>query len=145
MLKEEILELIEETAKNLGYTVYQSSVYLKGENTKIIVKIDSLKGISHNDCEMFSKELSAELTEKQLLPNFFLEISSPGVKRKISSPEEFERFIKAPVKIIYLEGEEKKVLKGEILSSSSNGVLVSSEGKEITIDFKDIVESNLDY
>ncbi len=145
MLKDEISELIEMTAKDLGYAVYQSSVYLKGENTKIIVKIDSLEGISHNDCERFSKELSARLDEKQLLPDFFLETSSPGLNRKICSPEDYGRFIKAPIKIQYFENGEKKVIKGKLLSSGASGILVNSEGKEITIDFKDIAESNLDY
>ena len=40
MLKEEILKLINLAAENLGYTIYEASLYLKGPNTKITVKMN---------------------------------------------------------------------------------------------------------
>jgi ribosome maturation factor RimP len=48
-LKERLERLVRDVAERLGYLVYESSFLLKGENTKIYVKIDSVNGVTHLD------------------------------------------------------------------------------------------------
>lgn len=145
MSRERISQLIEETAARLGYIVYESGVLLKGENSMISIKIDSLSGISHLDCERFSKELSARLDDADILPNYFLEVSSPGLKRLLRSGEEFGRFPGAPVKVVYDEGRDRRVVKGTIKSAGENAVTVSTESGEVTVSYGAIINANLDY
>lgn len=145
MSKERISRLIEETAARLGYMVYESGVLVKGMNSVITVKIDSLAGISHLDCEKFSKELSGRLDDVDVLPNYSLEVSSPGLKRLLRNGGEFARFPGAPVKVVYDEGPDRKVAKGTIKSVSDGAVTVSSETGEITITYGAIINANLDY
>ena len=128
-VKDEIQKLIAETAERLGYQVYESGILMKGENSKIAVKLDSRDGISHSDCERFSKELSAGIDVRDLLPNYSLEISSPGLNRAVRGRNDFIRFAGSPVKIVYREGDDRKVVKGVIgalsdASSLSSAVLL---------------------
>ncbi len=145
MSRERISQLIDETAARLGYMVYESGVLLKGENSMISVKIDSLAGISHHDCERFSKELSARLDDEDILPNYSLEVSSPGLKRLLRNGDEFGRFPGAPVKVIYDEGPERRVAKGTIKSVTGAAVTVSTESGDVTIAYGAIINANLDY
>jgi ribosome maturation factor RimP len=143
--KEEIERLINEAAESLGFVIYESSMLLKGENTKISVKIDNLGVVSHRDCEDYSKELSRIIDESGALPNFTLEVSSPGFKRKLRNMDEFRRFIDSPVKIVYNENEEGRVVKGMIKDVKEELVELECEGKVVSISFNSIAKANLDY
>jgi ribosome maturation factor RimP len=144
-LKEAILRLIDETAGRLGYQVYEAGVLLKGVNSKIVVKIDCQAGIAHQDCERFSKELSAALEDTELLPNYSLEVSSPGLDRALRTADEFIRFAGSPVKVVYQDGSERRVVKGTIGEGDGRTVTVSGEQGEVTIPYDAIVNANLDY
>lgn len=144
-LKEAIHKIIGDTAERLGYQLYEAGVLLKGANTKIVVKIDCRAGVMHLDCERFSKELSAALDEASLLPNYSLEISSPGLDRAVSTADDFSRFAGSPVKVVYQDGEDRKFVKGVIGTASGDAVTVSGEQGDVTIRYDAIVSANLDY
>ena len=58
-------------------------------------------GISHSDCERVSQQLSVMLDVEDLVPgpSYTLEVSSPGVERKLTKPRDFERFVGKKVKV----------------------------------------------
>jgi len=144
-LKEAIHKVIGETAERLGYLVYEAGVLLKGESSKIAVKIDSRAGISHIDCERFSKELSVAIDDAGLLPNYSLEVSSPGLDRAVSTSDDFSRFAGSPVKVVYRDGDDRKVVKSVIVTALGDAVTVSGERGDVTIRYDAIVSANLDY
>jgi ribosome maturation factor RimP len=52
-------------------------------------------GISHRDCEAVSQQLSVILDVEELIPGdarYTLEVSSPGLDRKLTKPAEYQRF-----------------------------------------------------
>jgi len=142
---EEIEHLIEQAAKESGYLVYSSSVHLRGENSRIIVKIDSLEGISHSDCDHFSKALDEKLISAALLPNFILEISSPGLDRELRSVDEYMRFVKSPVKVKHQSEKGVIVTMGILESLDEDSLTLKFEKKQVTIAFDEIEMVNLDY
>lgn len=140
-------ELIDRAAEKCGFTVYEKSIRLKGENSKISVKIDSPAGISHENCRTYSKELSDLLDEDGSLPNYMLEISSPGLNRKLVTAEEFKRFIGAPVKVVYECDNRGRAVKGPLVSADAEGIVVdvTEEKRKVEIPFGAIKGANLDY
>src|ERR1700683_4876424 len=50
--------------------------------------------ISHQDCQRVSEQLSVILDVEDLVPgaNYVLEVSSPGLDRKLVQPEDYRRF-----------------------------------------------------
>ena len=145
MLKEEIEQIINKTAETLGYEIYESTIYLHGKNSKITVKIDSLKGIAHQDCERFSREFSADLDAAAILPDYILEVSSPGLDRKVRNLEEFKRFTGSPVKFTFAENEKRETLKGKIKSVDSGAIIIETEKGEKSYDFQKIIKASLDF
>ena len=144
-IQEKITKTIMEIAADLDYMIYESSVYLKGERSQVIVKIDRLEGISHSDCEIFSKALNNRLDEEDLLPNYSIEISSPGLSRKIRSVEEFERFLGSPVKVIFEVEGKRSIFKGLINNVIDTIIELKSDDDEIRINYEDVIKANLEY
>ena len=144
-VKDRIINTVLETAGELGYMVYEASVLIRGENSRVIVKIDHLRGISLQDCEIFSRGLARRLDSMEVLPNYSLEVSSPGLDRKIRNIEEYRRFSGAPVKIVYLDNGMKKAIRGTIGAVQPGSVEIISEEGDRTIGFSDIVSANLSY
>ncbi len=58
------------------------------------VPVAQLSGITHGDCERFSRDFGTALDIEDLVggAEYLLEASSPGLDRKLSRPEEFRRF-----------------------------------------------------
>ena len=105
------------------------------------VYIDKPSGITHTDCESVSHQLSAVLDVEDLVPSSYtLEVSSPGLDRKLSKPADFRRFEghKAKVRVRgALEGN--RTVTGRIQGSSQEGVsLHTANGEELEIPFADI-------
>jgi ribosome maturation factor RimP len=65
------------------------------------LSVDQLSGITHEDCVAFSRDFGVLLDVEDLIPGaeYTLEASSPGLDRKLSKPEEFQRFMGSLVKI----------------------------------------------
>jgi ribosome maturation factor RimP len=65
------------------------------------LSIEQLSGVTHEDCAEFSRDFSVLLDVEDLVPGaeYTLEASSPGLDRKLSKPEDFERFKGCLVKI----------------------------------------------
>ncbi len=57
------------------------------------IYIDKPEGVTHGDCETVSRQLSTMLDVEDFFPySYKLEVSSPGLDRKLSKPADFERF-----------------------------------------------------
>jgi ribosome maturation factor RimP len=58
------------------------------------VPVAQLSGITHGDCERFSRDFGTALDVEDLVPGaeYMLEASSPGLDRKLNGAEDFERF-----------------------------------------------------
>lgn len=143
--KKEYVDILLEAAKNCGFSIYDKSIRLKGENSRITVKIDSPAGISHADCEAYSRELSRLLDEHGGLPNYALEVSSPGADRSLYTPEDYIRFTGNPVKIVY-DDNGSKCIKGKILAADTVTVRVhiTEEKRETVIPYEKIKRANID-
>ena len=65
------------------------------------VPIEQLSGVTHEDCSAFAQDFGTVLDVEDLVPGaeYTLEVSSPGLERKLRRPEEFERFTGSLVKV----------------------------------------------
>ncbi|NYF79369.1 ribosome maturation factor RimP [Granulicella arctica] len=65
------------------------------------VPVERLSGVTHEDCEVFARDFGTVLDVEDLIPGaeYTLEVSSPGLERKLSKPEHFARFQGSLVKL----------------------------------------------
>ena len=93
MTRDELGELLEPTIERLGYELSDLEVKLGGGSGVVRVFIDHPDGIGLDDCEKVSLAVSALLDVEDPVPgNYDLEVSSPGLNRKLTKVEHFQRF-----------------------------------------------------
>jgi ribosome maturation factor RimP len=65
------------------------------------LSLEQFSGITHEDCAAFSRDFGVLLDVEDLVPGaeYTLEASSPGLDRKLTRPEDFERFLGSLVKV----------------------------------------------
>jgi ribosome maturation factor RimP len=65
------------------------------------VPVERLSGVTHEDCAVFAQDFGTVLDVEDLIPGaeYTLEVSSPGLERKLFRPEDFIRFQGSLVKL----------------------------------------------
>lgn len=130
MTGDELASMLEPTIERLGYELADLEVRLGGKSGLIRVFIDKPEGIGLGDCEKVSRAVSALLDVEDPVPgNFDLEVSSPGLDRKLTKVKHFQRFMGETVKVktrFPLEGRRR--FRGKLLSADDEKIVVEVDG-----------------
>lgn len=88
-----IREMAERVATSEGLALVDVELKGAGSNQVLRVFIDKGDGVTHADCQLVSEQLSALLDVEDPIPgHYVLEVSSPGLDRKLTKPREFNHF-----------------------------------------------------
>ncbi len=122
---------------------------------------DPLSGVTHGDCANFSREFGTILDVEDAVPeSYTLEVSSPGLDRKLTKAADFERFTGSRVKLTtrqpvnnnrHFEGRLESFVDGRLtldLSVASHKSrrkmgAAAGEGKKIELEFANVEKANL--
>lgn len=97
--REQLTGMLEPLVERLGYELTDLELH-PGGNALLRLFIDSPAGIALEDCEKVSRQVSALLDVEDPLPyEYTLEVSSPGLDRRLVKPAHFERFAGERVKV----------------------------------------------
>ena len=97
--REQLIEMLETTVERLGFELADLELQ-DGTHGLLRLFIDSEAGISLEDCEAVSQQVSALLdVEDPISGDYSLEVSSPGLNRRLVKAEHFERFAGENVKV----------------------------------------------
>jgi ribosome maturation factor RimP len=104
-LVERITELCERAAAGTEIEIAEIQLRGGGKARLLRVYIDKPAGVTHGDCELISERLGKLLDDESIMPeeSYTLEVSSPGVERKLSKPRDFERVVGRKVRIALRE------------------------------------------
>ncbi|WP_437323812.1 ribosome maturation factor RimP [Sorangium sp. So ce381] len=108
--------------------------------------VDAGGGVTLEDCADVSRDVSSVLDVEDLIPNHYnLEVSSPGLDRRLRTAAEFARFLgrTAKVKLSRPAPDGQRLLRGELLEAPEGQVAVLVDGKRIAVPFADVVEARL--
>jgi ribosome maturation factor RimP len=150
---EKIREAAERVAGSLGLEVFDVEWKI-GKQRLLRVYIDRLPGpqnpdglgVTHKDCERVSEQLSVILDVEDLVPGpaYVLEISSPGLDRKLIKPADYERFAGRLAKIWLNEPIEKQAyLEGRLAGYADGVVKVTVRDRELDVPYAGIKKANL--
>jgi ribosome maturation factor RimP len=150
---DKIREAAERVARSEGLEVFDVEWKI-GKQRLLRVYIDRLPGpqnpeglgISHNDCQRVSEQLSVILDVEDLVPGpgYVLEVSSPGLDRKLLKPADYERFAGRLAQIWVNEPvENQKYLEGRLGGYSEGTVKLNVKDREIAVPFAGIRKANL--
>src|SRR5579872_528427 len=103
--KERVLRVfLEKNAEGREQLKAQIAAGVEGLPERLVevkLTVEQLSGVTHEDCEAFSRDFGVLLDVEDLVPGgeYTLEASSPGLDRKLTKPEEFQRFAGGLVKV----------------------------------------------
>jgi ribosome maturation factor RimP len=144
MTRDELAKLLEPVVERLGYELVDLEVRLGG-NGLVRLYIDQSDGVDLEDCENVSRAVSALLDVEDPLPgNYNLEISSPGLDRKLTKVEHFQRFKGETVKVqtrFPIEGRRR--FRGTLVSSDDENIVVEVDGESHSLPLKTIDTARL--
>ena len=103
------------------------------------LKVEQLSGVTHEDCAAFSRDFGVLLDVEDLVPGaeYTLEASSPGLDRKLTRPEDFQRFAGSLVKVQTFEPvRNNRHWQGRLMASSGRC------GETITLDLNAVKQNS---
>jgi ribosome maturation factor RimP len=145
-----IKEIAEGVAASLGVEIVEVEFLGGGGSRLLRIYVDKPGGVTHGDCELVSEQVGNILDAEDVIPGeagYTLEVSSPGVERKLTKPRDYERFAGQKAKVVLIEAiSNQKHWEGTIKSLNGNVVtLEPSEGKFVEIPLDKIRKANLKF
>jgi ribosome maturation factor RimP len=93
--------IAERVAASLGLEIFDLELRGGGKSRMLRIVIDKPAGVTHEDCANLSREVGTIVDVEDAVPggSYVLEVSSPGLDRKLFRPADFERFQGSRVKL----------------------------------------------
>jgi ribosome maturation factor RimP len=163
--KEEIVAKIEEIADRVaepeGIEIVEVQLLGAGRGRLLRIFIDRPQGtsgaaspdrplgVSHADCEFISQQVGTILDIEDVIPgdSYTLEVSSPGLERKLSKAKDFERFVGQKAKVVLREPVENQRRWEGKLAGISEGIvaLEPAAGRVIHFSLAQVQKANLKF
>lgn len=148
-LTQRITELGERAVAGTDVELVEVELRGGGKARLLRVFIDKPGGVTHADCEMISQRLGQALDDEDVIPgdSYTLEVSSPGVNRKLIRPRDYERVLGQNIRLalrnpingqVRLEGKLSGV-EGETLA------LETAPGEVLRIPLEQVQKANLKF
>ncbi len=141
--------------------VYITRPELKSENRPVVQSVDNEQdqggdevggrgGISFEDCVRVSKRLLDIDEQQELIPEHCnLEVSSPGINRKLRLPEHFRDAVGERIRVKFRSAETgvTQVLSGHVVEADEKGFALEAEAKKerVSIAFSEVKEARVDF
>jgi ribosome maturation factor RimP len=99
--EERVRGIAERVAASGGLEVVEVEFRGSGKSRMLRVFLDKPAGVTHEDCAQFSREFGTILDVEDVVPGgtYVLEVSSPGLDRKLNRASDYERFAGSRVKL----------------------------------------------
>lgn len=121
--------------------------YYIGQGSRALLRIfiDKMDGVTVDDCQRVSQQLSAVLDVEDLIPHrYVLEVSSPGLDRPLFTLDQFKRFIGYDVKVkLYMPINGQSRFVGKIDSVDNETLMLDVAEKKLALPFTQIEKANL--
>ncbi len=139
-------DMLEPGITSMGYELVGVEFQTGGKGGGLLrIYIDSEEGISADDCQKVSYQVSGVLDVEDPIPGHYtLEVSSPGLDRMLFRPKDFERFAGQLIKVrtaYPIEGQRK--FKGRLVGMQGDNVVFEQDDMEISLPFDQIEQARL--
>ncbi len=140
-------EIAQRVASSEGLEVVEVELKGSGGRSMLRISIDKPEGVTHADCETVSNQVGTILDVEDVMPGrYTLEVSSPGVERKLLKPADYERFQGKKAKIVLKEPVEgRRHWEGTLAGFSDGSIELDTGGKHLRFRFGQVERANLKF
>jgi ribosome maturation factor RimP len=154
---DKVREIAERVAASRGLEVVEVELRGGGKARMLRIVIDKAAGVTHEDCANVSREAGTILdVEDAISGSYTLEVSSPGLDRKLLRPADYERFTGSRIKLTtqqpvngnrHFEGRLESFEDGRLtldLAAAKKERRAEKDGaSKLEIDLKNVERANL--
>jgi len=137
MVKKKIEDIVAEIAGPIAerhsFELVDVEFIKEGANWYLRIYIDKPGGITIDDCQIVSEEISDILDQKDPIEqSYFLEVSSPGLDRPLKKDSDFERFKGELVEVkVYKPIDGRKVFEGELVGLVDDKIVIEIDNRNV--------------
>ncbi|HET6936782.1 MAG TPA: ribosome maturation factor RimP [Candidatus Angelobacter sp.] len=155
---DKIRTIAEQVAASHGVELVEAELKGGGKARTLRVTIDKPEGVTHEDCARVSRDLSTVLDVEEAVPGgaYTLEVSSPGLDRKLLRPQDYERFTGSRVKVMtrepvngnrHFDGRLESFADGKLVLTTVSGKKQkpghAQPGQKVEIALANVEKANL--
>jgi ribosome maturation factor RimP len=151
-MREVVASKVEEAAQRVtlaeGLELVEVEVKGDGNSRLVRISIDKPAGVTHADCQLVSDRVGEILDAEDAIPGHYtLEVSSPGVERKLLKPQDYQRFQGQKAKITVREEVDGRRTWEGILAGFQDGLisLETQPGEIRHLPFEQVKKANLKF
>jgi len=153
---QKVREIADRVALSSGLEVVEVDLRGSGRGRLLRVVIDKPAGVTHEDCVNLSREIGTILDVEDVVPggSYTLEVSSPGLDRKLVRASDYERFKGSLIKLTtrqpvngsrHFQGRLESFQQGHLvleLSASKRG-RAGQESDRLEFELSNVEKANL--
>jgi ribosome maturation factor RimP len=155
---DKIREIAGRVAATHGLELVEAELRGGGKARALRITIDKPEGVTHEDCANVSREVSVILDVEDAIPGgaYTLEVSSPGLDRKLFRAEDYIRFCGSRVKLMTRQPVEgSRSFEGRLQSFADGRLTLevtpgkkpkpghAQPGRQVEIDLVNVEKANL--
>jgi len=152
-MRESVASKIEEIAQRVteseGLELVEVEVKGGGSQRLVRISIDKPAGVTHSDCELVSQQVGVILDVEDVVPGgrYTLEVSSPGIERKLVKPRDYERFQGRRIRVALQEPlDNQRNWEGTLAGISGTVITLQTDsGKTVEFRFDQVQRANLKH
>lgn len=146
-MEEKLLALLEPLVRSEGLVLVELQWRPEGAGQVLRLYVDRPEGgVTLDECSVVSRQASDLLDVEDCIPGrYHLEVSSPGLTRKLKAPRDYEVFAGRFLRVVFLdEAGKSRTLRGVLKGLQGQDVLVETEAGLKTIPLGQVAKANLD-
>ncbi|MCL2498908.1 MAG: ribosome maturation factor RimP [Defluviitaleaceae bacterium] len=124
-----LTDLLTPVAQKAGVELYDIETVREGGERILRLYIDKEAGVDLEDCERVSRAAEAVLDEHDPIPETYaLEVSSPGIERKLNRDDHFTRYVGHNIKLrLYAPIENRKNYRGKLIGYENRTITLETD------------------
>ena len=143
-----VMPVVSSITDREGFTLYDLEYIKRGGGSILCVYIDKPGGVDHGDCRTVSDQLSAQLeVEETIAGPYTLEVSSPGLTRKLKKEEHFVKSGGLLAKVTFkkeFSGPQQIIGRLEVLDANAFRIVPEPGRETVEFMFKDVARARLE-
>ena len=142
---ESLKEMLEPAVNAVGMELWGIEYLSQGKHSILRVYIDSEDGVTIDNCEAASHQVSGVLdVEDPISGEYNLEVSSPGMDRPLFTFDQFSRYVGELIKVrLQMAVDGMRNFTGKLVQAENDSLTFEVESQQLTVSINQIDKANL--
>lgn len=144
-ITEQVASFARPVIEGMGLELWDVEYVREGADWFLRVYIDKPQGVDIDDCERVSRALDPILDQEDPIPDsYHFEVCSAGLERELKRPQDFARFLGAPVLVkLYRARDGQKEFPGTLQGYEEGRVTVGTPQGNVTFEKSEVAQVRL--